>query len=115
MHSFKIALLEELNEEQICPGAAYLERLRWIGDVRHVEHEFDQKFLVFMIAWLETRVCQSTAQMPKLIKVFSHVSIYDCKDYDLTTAFKIFTSHLTLPLAGRVFHQLEGGCKVIIF
>ena len=75
MHPFNIALHKELDKEKVCPSAAYIKGLRWIGDVRHVEHEFDQKFLVFGVMWLETWVCHSGAKIPKLLEVLFHVSI----------------------------------------
>ena len=75
VHPFNIALHKELDKEQIRPTAAYFEGLRWIGDVRHVEHEFDKKFLVFGVMRLETGVCHSAANMPKLLEVPFHVSI----------------------------------------
>ena len=43
VHTFEITLFKELDEEKICPEATYFERLSWVGDVGHVEHEFDQK------------------------------------------------------------------------
>ena len=56
VHTFEITLFKELDEEKICPEATYFERLSWVGDVGHVEHEFDQKFFRFSISRLEIRV-----------------------------------------------------------
>ena len=75
VYTFEIALFKELNEEKICPEATNFEWFGWIGDVCHVEHEFDKKFLVFGVMRLETGVCHSAANMPKLLEVPFHVSI----------------------------------------
>ena len=56
VHTFEITLFKELDEEKICPEATYFERLCWVGDVGHVEHEFDQKLFRFSISRLEIRV-----------------------------------------------------------
>ena len=75
MHTFKITLLKELNEEKIGPEAAYFERLCWIGDVGHMEHEFDQKLFLFGISRFEVWVLNLAAQVPQFDKVLSHVCI----------------------------------------
>ena len=62
VYTFEIALFKELNEEKICPEATNFEWFGWIGDVCHVEHEFDQKFFFFSITWFEIRVFNLAAQ-----------------------------------------------------
>ena len=75
LHTFKITLLKELNEEKICPEAAYFERLCWIGDVGHMEHEFDQKLFLFGISRFEGRVLNLAAQVAQFDEMLSHVCI----------------------------------------
>ena len=75
LHTFKITLLKELNEQKVRPEAAYFERLCWIRDVGHMEHEFDQKLFLFGISRFEVWVLNLAAQVPQFDKVLSHVCI----------------------------------------
>ena len=75
LHTFKITLLKELNEQKVRPEATYFERLCWIGYVGHMEHEFDQKLFLFGISRFEVWVLNLAAQVPQFDKVLSHVCI----------------------------------------
>ena len=73
--TFEITLLKELHEKKICPEATNFERLSWVGDVSHVEHEFDQRLFRFSFLRLEIWVFNLTAQFSELNEMLSHVGV----------------------------------------
>ena len=75
VYTFEITLFKELNEEKICPEATYFERLCWIRDVGHVEHEFDQKLFLFCLTRLECWVFHLAVQATQLFEMLSHISV----------------------------------------
>ena len=48
----EVSLSEEFDEKQIRPKSAEVERLSWVGDICHVEHELDEAFLLFAVRWI---------------------------------------------------------------
>ena len=112
---FEVALLEELNEDEIGPEAAQVPGFGRVGDVRQVEREFDKQLFVFDLDWIKVFVSHSAVQVAQLGEVLAHVGRQHSLNDDLAHALKVSSVHLLLPAAALIFrHQLEGGSQVMV-